>query len=145
MKSKTARRASARVENRQRSSSSHSRVAKKLAEGIIVGVTDRAHRGPDACLLAPQAERDRGVLTAVVGMMDDAGRRLPLATRHVEGLDAEAGRMRQTRSPSTQQVYGLARVCRLWEVTRSTVYSSMFNADGIATNKGVLPHVRRNR
>jgi putative transposase len=30
--------------------------------------------------------------------------------------------MSQTRSPSTQRVYGLARVCRLWEVPRSTVY-----------------------
>jgi putative transposase len=32
--------------------------------------------------------------------------------------------MSQTRSPSTQQVYGLARVCRVWEVARSTVYAT---------------------
>ena len=30
--------------------------------------------------------------------------------------------MSQTGSPSTQRRYGLARVCRLWEVARSTVY-----------------------
>ena len=30
--------------------------------------------------------------------------------------------MSQTCSPSTQRRYGLARVCRLWEVARSTVY-----------------------
>jgi putative transposase len=30
--------------------------------------------------------------------------------------------MSQTRSPSTQRGYGLARVCRVWEVARSTVY-----------------------
>jgi putative transposase len=30
--------------------------------------------------------------------------------------------MSQTRSPSTQQRYGLARVCRVWELARSTVY-----------------------
>lgn len=30
--------------------------------------------------------------------------------------------MSQTCSPSTQRRYGLARVCRMWEVTRSTVY-----------------------
>lgn len=30
--------------------------------------------------------------------------------------------MSQTCSPSTQQRYGLARVCRMWEVARSTVY-----------------------
>lgn len=32
--------------------------------------------------------------------------------------------MSQTRSASTQQVYGLARVCRVWEVARSTVYAT---------------------
>ena len=30
--------------------------------------------------------------------------------------------MSQTCSPSTQRRYGLARVCRVWEVARSTVY-----------------------
>ena len=30
--------------------------------------------------------------------------------------------MSQTCSPSTQRCYGLARVCRVWEVARSTVY-----------------------
>ena len=30
--------------------------------------------------------------------------------------------MSQTRSPSTHRHYGLARVCRLWEIARSTVY-----------------------
>jgi hypothetical protein len=32
--------------------------------------------------------------------------------------------MSQTRSPSTQRVYGLARVCRAWDVARSTVYAT---------------------
>jgi putative transposase len=32
--------------------------------------------------------------------------------------------MSQTCSPSTQRRYGLARVCRLWEIARSTVYLS---------------------
>ena len=32
--------------------------------------------------------------------------------------------MSQTCSPSTQQRYGLARVCRVWEIARSTVYLS---------------------
>ena len=30
--------------------------------------------------------------------------------------------MSRTYSPSTQRRYGLARVCRMWEVARSTVY-----------------------
>jgi hypothetical protein len=36
--------------------------------------------------------------------------------------------MSQTRSSSTQQVYGLARVCRAWEVARSTVYAAQGRA-----------------
>ena len=36
--------------------------------------------------------------------------------------------MSQTCSPSTQQVYGLARVCRVWEVARSTVYATQERA-----------------
>lgn len=34
----------------------------------------------------------------------------------------EAERVSQTCSPSTERRYGLARVCRMWEVARSTVY-----------------------
>ena len=41
--------------------------------------------------------------------------------------------MSQTRSPSTQRVYGLARVCRVWEVARSTVYATQGRAAGAAT------------
>jgi putative transposase len=44
--------------------------------------------------------------------------------------------MSQTRSPSTQQVYGLARVCRVWEVARSTVYATKGRAAGPATAPG---------
>ncbi len=32
--------------------------------------------------------------------------------------------MSQTSSPSTQRSYGLARVCRVWEMPRSTVYAA---------------------
>ncbi len=32
--------------------------------------------------------------------------------------------MSQTRSPSAQRPYGLARVCRVWELARSTVYAA---------------------
>ena len=45
-----------------------------LAQRIVEGVANRAHRRADARRLAPQAERDRGALTAVVGMMDDCNR-----------------------------------------------------------------------
>src|SRR5262245_29523110 len=42
--------------------------------------------------------------------------------------------MSQTRSPSTHRRYGLARVCRVWELPRSTVYLSQ--ARGRAPAKG---------
>lgn len=40
--------------------------------------------------------------------------------------------MSQTRSSSTRQVYGLVRVCRVWEVARSTVYATKGRAAGPA-------------
>ena len=39
--------------------------------------------------------------------------------------------MSQTRSPSTQRRYGLARVCRLWAVARSTVYFAQARPPGV--------------
>src|SRR2546428_1472167 len=44
-----------------------------LAEGVVVGVTHAAHRGPDPGLATPEPEGDRGVLAALVGVMDDVG------------------------------------------------------------------------
>ncbi len=41
--------------------------------------------------------------------------------------------MSQTCSPSTQRRYGLARVCRLWEVARSTVYLTQARQPAPAT------------
>ncbi len=40
-----------------------------LAHRVVVGVTDRAHRKTDACLFAPQAEGDRGVLSTLIATM----------------------------------------------------------------------------
>ena len=40
--------------------------------------------------------------------------------------------MSQTCSPSTQRVYGLVRVCRAWEVARSTVYAAKGRAAAAA-------------
>ena len=41
--------------------------------------------------------------------------------------------MSQTCSPSTQRRYGLARVCRVWELARSTVYLDQARRTGPAT------------
>ena len=47
--------------------------------------------------------------------------------------------MSQTCSPSTQRRYGLARVCRLWEVARSTVYVRHERRPGPAAKRGPKP------
>jgi putative transposase len=46
--------------------------------------------------------------------------------------------MSQTCSPSTQRRYGLARVCRVWELARSTVYLEQVRRAG-----GVAPAQKR--
>src|SRR2546422_9776097 len=75
-----------------------------FAEGVVVGVADRAHGGPDARLATPEPEGDRRVLGALVRVMDDiggpgvghgplagapaqvgAGRRLPRPAQHATG------------------------------------------------------------
>src|SRR2546425_1083676 len=48
-----------------------------LAQGVVVRVADAAHRRPDASLATPLAERDRRVLAALVGVMNDVLRLTP--------------------------------------------------------------------
>ena len=66
---------------------------------------------------AGQGRRDHDEQRAAPRPVPSAGGGPPFSA-------AEAERMSQTRSPSTQRVYGLARVCRVWEVARSTVYAA---------------------
>src|SRR6185437_10118750 len=54
----------------------------------VEAVTDRAHRWSYAHLLATNAKGDRGVLRALVGMMNDIAR-TALAVGHLEGLQDE--------------------------------------------------------
>src|SRR5271167_2095714 len=61
-----------------------------LAHGVVETVTHRAHRGSHTGLLAAFAEGERGVLTALVGMMDAPGR-TALSERHVERLEHQLG------------------------------------------------------
>src|SRR4030095_6036338 len=42
-----------------------------LAQGIVIAIADRSHRGPDARLATPAAKLDRRVLAALVRMMND--------------------------------------------------------------------------
>jgi hypothetical protein len=45
-----------------------------LAVGVIVGVADGPHRGPDTDFPAPEPEGDGRVLTALIGAMGDGER-----------------------------------------------------------------------
>ena len=45
-----------------------------LAHRVVVGIPDRAHGRPHIGLLAAQSQGDRGVLRALVAMVDDIGR-----------------------------------------------------------------------
>jgi hypothetical protein len=61
-----------------------------LAQGVVVGIPDAAHRRPDARLPTPTTEGERGVLAAVVRVMNHCGRPA-LGERHVEGGQDELG------------------------------------------------------
>src|SRR5438132_5722268 len=72
MNSNTAIRASAWVLNRRLSRSSHSSGEEALAHGVVVGVSDRAHRGAHTRLPAAMAELNGRVLGTLVGVVDHA-------------------------------------------------------------------------
>src|SRR5262249_13991394 len=54
-----------------------------LAQGIVIGIADRAHRGLNAEVETALAVGDGRVLAAMIGMMDDLVR-TPLLQGHVE-------------------------------------------------------------
>src|SRR2546426_3750294 len=78
-----------------------------LAQGVVVRVADAAHRRPDASLATPLAERDRRVLAALVGVMNDV-LRLALYHGHVQRrkdeLSTEMGLHRPADDPPTPGV-----------------------------------------
>jgi len=61
-----------------------------LGHRIVVAVAHRPHRGADADLLAAAPEADRGILAALVGVMDHRGRPA-LPNGHVERVEHELG------------------------------------------------------
>ena len=61
-----------------------------LTEGVVVAVPDAAHRGPDAGAMAAVPEGQRGVLTALIGVMDDIDR-TTLLNGHVQGIEHQLG------------------------------------------------------
>jgi hypothetical protein len=70
-----------------------------LAQGVVIRVTDRAHRRPNSGLPAASAEGNRGVLAALVGMMNHvAGPALP--QRHVQRREHQFGTQMIGHCPS---------------------------------------------
>jgi hypothetical protein len=67
--------------------------------GIVVSVSDRAHRGTHAGIAAALAKSDRGVLRALVGVMDHAVR-APRRERHVEGVEHQPRGQRCRHRPA---------------------------------------------
>ena len=78
-----------------------------LRHRIIVGVSDRPHRGANSSLPTSFAERDRGILRALIRMVDHAARP-PLPERHVESVEyhlrMQGRRHRPADNPSAERV-----------------------------------------
>src|SRR5262245_8627945 len=62
-----------------------------LHHGVVLAITDRAHRGANARSPAALLKGDRWVLAAVVGMVKDAGHRTAMRQRHIERRKDEFG------------------------------------------------------
>src|ERR1700687_762532 len=57
-----------------------------LRHRVVVGVSDRSHRGANTRLPTSFAELDGSVLRALIRMVDDAAPP-PLPERHIEGVE----------------------------------------------------------
>ena len=83
-----------------------------LRHCVVVGVSDRPHRGADTRLATAFAELDRGILRALIRMVDHAARP-PLPERHIEGVEhhlrVQRGRHRPADDPAAECI-GLAPV-----------------------------------
>src|SRR5690349_7604671 len=80
---------------------------KALAHGIVETVSHRTHRGPHPGLLAAPSEGQRGVLAALVGVMNHAVSR-SLPERQVERLEhqlsAQIALHRPAHDPAAENV-----------------------------------------
>ena len=62
-----------------------------LGDGVVVGAAFGAHRDGDAGVAGLLAEAQSDVLRALVGMMNEPGRRPAAMKRHLERVDDELG------------------------------------------------------
>ncbi len=57
-----------------------------LTHGVVVAVSNGSRGGTNPCFLASKAERDRGVLCLLVGVVNDV-LRLAAAERHIQVVE----------------------------------------------------------
>jgi hypothetical protein len=62
-----------------------------LRHGIVVAVADRAHRAADACGLTALAEKERGLVAAVIRVVDEPVPWSPVPDGHLQRSDDELG------------------------------------------------------
>src|SRR5690348_17568965 len=60
-----------------------------LAQGVVIGIADRTHRGSHTGLTTAVAELDRGVLRTLVGVVDHAPGS-PCHERHVQSIEHQS-------------------------------------------------------
>ena len=79
-----------------------------LGHCVIVTVADRPHRAADAHRLAALAEEQRGVLRAVIGVVNDTLTRFAVPDRHLQRPDDQRGaqvrRHRPAHDPAAEHV-----------------------------------------
>src|SRR3954453_12911444 len=104
-----------------------------LAQGVIVSVPDRAHRGPYAGFLTALAESQRGILTALVRMMDHVSRPT-LAEGHVQGVHNQLGSQmvghRPADDPAAPDIHD---DCRIEEARRGRDVDEILSANSSGT------------
>ena len=70
-----------------------------LTQSVVEAVADRAHRRAQVGIPAAMAEGQGGILTALIGVMDDAFR-APLADGHGQGLEHQLGAQMVGQGPT---------------------------------------------
>src|SRR5258707_8985161 len=55
-----------------------------LSHCVVVAIADRAHGAADAHHAAALAKRQRRILAAMIGVVDNPGRRTPIPDRHLQ-------------------------------------------------------------
>ena len=86
----------------------------RLGDGVVIRVSAGAHRDRDPRVACGPAEREAHALAALVGVVDQAGRRAPASDRHLQRVDHERrAHVRGHRPADAEWIAArLERACR---------------------------------